>query len=289
MGQVAPLVHLPALLGVERLLADVAPQLQMMLLLMGLQCCCAAAPVAALLAGHTHLELVHAPTVVSQCGVGAEASITVGAGFLQAPRVTPEPVPPHVIQRAAAEVARRAEMCGVFVVDAHLVLTQFGHSPERLVTRVALVTADPRVEGLVLLHAISPGRAEGTESAAVGPRSPVFQGDVLRHAPVLFAGERAAPTVQTLPFSSIQLLFVVNTQVVASQSRFRFGHEETGVALDLTWLHAASPLVAGQRSVLAAPKGTFWTRDDLRFLHFPSGFIFTLSIEFRQHLALLFP
>lgn len=115
----------------------------------------------------------------------------MSAGVMQLSGVTSEIVSSYVVKRVAAEVAERAEVSRLFVVDARLVLTQFGHSPKRLVAHIAAVTTDSCVKRLVLLQAIAPGGAERTVTATVRPRTFVFERDVLRHASFLLTGESA--------------------------------------------------------------------------------------------------
>lgn len=203
-------MELQAVLGLKTLLAGGALHLMVLALLVGLQRGLTAARVVALLAGETRLELVHALTVVPQCDFRTKSSIAMSAGVLQLPRVASEVVAADVVQRVAAEVAQRAEVRGVLVVDARLVLPQFGHGPKGLVAHFALVATDPRVEGLVLLQPVAPGGGEGAVPAAVRPHTVVFERHVLLHASLLLAGERAVLAMQTFRVGNFTLPFFMN-------------------------------------------------------------------------------
>lgn len=190
----------------------------------------------------------------------------MSANVLQRPRVAPEVVPPHVVERVAAEVAQRAEVRGPLVVNAPLVLPQFGHSPEGFVTHVTAVTADSRVQRLVLLHAVAPRGAEGAVAAAVRSRAFVFESHVLRHAALLFAAESAVLAAQTFGFGGAGLLLAVSVENVPGQGNFRFGYKGTNGALDVTGPHAALPFMAVQGSFLTALKCTAQTAQTLTLL-----------------------
>lgn len=135
----------------------------------------------------------------------------MGANVLQLPRVASAVVASHVVERVAAEVAQRAEVRGQFVVNASLVLAQFGHRPKGFVTHVTAVTADTCVERLVLFQAVAPRGAEGAEAAAVRSCTFVFECNVLRHAALLFAAESAVLAVQTFGFGSTELFLAMTT------------------------------------------------------------------------------
>lgn len=149
----------------------------------------------------------------------------MSANVLQLPRVAPEVVPFHVVKRVAAEVAQRAEVRRLFVVNPPLVLAQFGHSPKGFVTHVTAVTADSCVQRLVLFQAVVPRGAEGAVMAAVRTCTFVFQGNVLRHAALLFAAESAVLAVQTFGFGGAELFLVMSVQNVPGQGNFRFGYK----------------------------------------------------------------
>lgn len=135
----------------------------------------------------------------------------MGANVLQLPRVASAVVASHVVERVAAEVAQRAEVRGQFVVNASLVLAQFGHRPKGFVTHVTAVTADTCVERLVLFQAVAPRGAEGAEAAAVRSCTFVFECNVLRHAALLLAAESAVLAVQTFGFGSTELFLAMAT------------------------------------------------------------------------------
>lgn len=134
--------------------------------------------------------------------------------MVQVPRVASKIVPFHVVQRVATEVTERAEVCRPFVVDAHFVLTQFGHSPKGLVANIAAVTTDPCVKRLVLFQAIAPCGAKRTIPTTVRSCTFVFEGNMLRHAPLVFAGESTVLAMQAFRFSNGKLFFVMNIEDV---------------------------------------------------------------------------
>lgn len=110
--------------------------------------------------------------------------------------MTSDSVSLHVVRREAGEVTERAAVSGSLVVDALLVLMQSGDGGEGLVAQVTAVTAESRVQGLVLLQTMAPPGAERTVTAAVrtlaaggraepsgtGPPLPVDLHDLTAHA-----------------------------------------------------------------------------------------------------------
>ena len=128
--------------------------------------------------------------------------------------MAPEVVPPHVVERVATEVAHRAEVRGLFVVDTHLVLTQFGHSPKGLVAHFTLVSADSRVKRLVFFQAVAPAGGERTVFAPVRPGTFVFECNMLCHAPFLLTAESTEQAMQRFRLSGIELLLFMNVQNV---------------------------------------------------------------------------
>lgn len=145
--------------------------------------------------------------------------------MVQLPRVASEVVPSHVVQRVAAEVTERAEVCRLFVMDSHLVLPQFGQSSKRLFTYITAVTTDPCVKRLVLFQAVTPCGAERTVTTTVGSSTFVLERDMLGHASILFAGEGTVLAVQTFRFRNTSFFLLMDKQGVTSQRHLRFGYK----------------------------------------------------------------
>lgn len=160
----------------------------------------------------------------------------MSASMVQLPCVAPEVVPSHIVKRVATKVTERAEVCRLSVVDAHLVLMQFGHSPKSLVADITSVTAESCVKRLVLFQTVAPRGAEGTVSTTMGSSTFVFELDMMCHASFLLTGESTVLAMQTLRFNNSYFLFVMDMQDVTSQRHFRFGYKRAHGALDLTWL-----------------------------------------------------
>ena len=216
----ASLVRFQAFLGVETPLTCGALEQRVCTPLVDFESSVSAKCKVTFRAGEKVLVLVDAFGMVSKGHAGTEAGLTVSARVLELSGVASEVVAPHVVQGVAAEVAKRAEVRGLPVVDTCLVLAQFGHGAECLAALFAGITSDTGVEGPVLLQPVATGSAEGTVRAAVGSRPFVFDCDVLGHAARLFTVEVAVLAVQAL-----RLVFLMNRGNVTRQRVLGLSHE----------------------------------------------------------------
>lgn len=201
LGEVSPAVLFEALRRVEAHLAGAAAQLRVLLLLVLFKSALALAGEVALCACVCPPAPVLPILVELQSCLGAKACLTLAAHMAELPRVAALGMPTEVVLAVTTVVAELAEVRGFPVVHALPMQPQLGRGTEGLAAEVAGMAAQSSVQGLMGIKAVAARGAECAEAAAVWPGSLVFQGNMLGHAALLFAGEGAGLALKMGPFA----------------------------------------------------------------------------------------